>query len=103
MSARPQSQVRRQWRLLQHLAAVRYGYTLAQLAAALGVCPRTVRRDLEVLVAVGFPIARHDTGDGVAIRMVWDAALPRVVRAIPAEAEAIPDGVRTSRGGLALT
>jgi predicted DNA-binding transcriptional regulator YafY len=53
-------QLERQLRLLRHLQRGRS--TLDQLAAALGVCTRTVRRDLEVLSVTGFPV-RNERAD----------------------------------------
>ena len=48
-------QLTRQWKLVQLLAG-RYGRTLAQLRAELGVGKRTVQRDVTVLESAGFPI-----------------------------------------------
>lgn len=47
-------QLVRQWTLLVTLRSGQF--TLAQLAAALGCSPRTVRRDLAVLESIHFPI-----------------------------------------------
>ncbi|HEX6984210.1 MAG TPA: WYL domain-containing protein [Planctomycetaceae bacterium] len=47
----------RQWLLLRTLAARRHGATLRELAGEAGVCLKTVRRDLQALAAVGFPLA----------------------------------------------
>lgn len=64
----------RLWRLL---VLLRTGpQTLEQLAAALGVHARTVRRDLSVLQRVPFPItSRFETGSRQGIRVgdanVW--------------------------------
>lgn len=52
------SQFIRQWKLLSILSARRFGSTLEDLAEELGYHARTVRRDIEVLASVGFPLAR---------------------------------------------
>jgi predicted DNA-binding transcriptional regulator YafY len=49
------SELIRQWTVLQHLAAGR-GSTIPKLANELGVTTRTIRRDLDALQTVGFPI-----------------------------------------------
>jgi hypothetical protein len=46
----------RQWQILVLLR--RRAYTLSMLAAKLGVCQRTVRRDIYLLERVPFPIYR---------------------------------------------
>ena len=56
------SELIRQWTLLQQLAAVRTN-TIPQLAVDLKVSTRTVRRDLEALQMSGFPIY-DETVDG---------------------------------------
>src|SRR6185503_4790340 len=56
------SELIRQWTLLQQLAAVRTN-TIPQLAVDLKVSTRTVRRDLEALQLSGFPIY-DETVDG---------------------------------------
>jgi predicted DNA-binding transcriptional regulator YafY len=56
------SELIRQWTLLQQLAAVRTN-TIPQLAVDLKVSTRTVRRDLEALQMAGFPIY-DETVDG---------------------------------------
>jgi predicted DNA-binding transcriptional regulator YafY len=50
----------RQWRLLVLLR--RGPQSIAQIARALGVCHRTVYRDLDALAAVPFPIERRING-----------------------------------------
>ncbi len=54
-------QVSRQWKLLQVLAS-RGGQTVPDLMREMGCSRRTIRRDLEVLQAVGFPLT--DVRDG---------------------------------------
>jgi len=49
------SELIRQWTLLQRIATTT-GNTIPKLAADLGVSTRTIRRDLEALQQVGFPI-----------------------------------------------
>ena len=56
------SELIRQWTLLQKLAAVRTN-TIPQLALDLKVSTRTVRRDLDAVQMAGFPIY-DDTVDG---------------------------------------
>jgi len=46
----------RQWLLIKMLAARRYGLTVREMAEELGVNERTIRRDLQTFLAVGFPI-----------------------------------------------
>ena len=46
----------RQWLLLKTLSARRYGATVAEMAAELGVGEKTIRRDLKAFFEVGFPI-----------------------------------------------
>jgi predicted DNA-binding transcriptional regulator YafY len=56
-------QTSRQWRLV-HLLSGNVGRSLAQLQAELGVCKRTVQRDIAVLERSGFPVvseSRHGT------------------------------------------
>src|SRR5580704_12498881 len=48
-------QVTRQWKLVSLLAG-RYGRTLAQIQAELGVGKRTVQRDIAVLERASFPV-----------------------------------------------
>ena len=49
-------QLLRQWKLLQRLSDEQDGVLLTQLSSELGVSARTVRRDLGVLQAAGFPL-----------------------------------------------
>ena len=49
------SELIRQWKLLQKVAAVR-GNTIPKLATDLDVSTRTVRRDLDALQTAGFPV-----------------------------------------------
>jgi hypothetical protein len=48
------SQFKRQWDLLVELRS--RAWTLSTLAKKFNCCERTIRRDLELLQAVGFPI-----------------------------------------------
>lgn len=50
------AEVIRQWNILQALGASRLGQTIDQLAEFTGVSTRTIRRDLEALSIVGFPV-----------------------------------------------
>jgi predicted DNA-binding transcriptional regulator YafY len=50
------SELIRQWTILQQLAARRPSNTIPVLSAELKVSTRTIRRDLEALQAAGFPI-----------------------------------------------
>lgn len=58
-------QLLRQWKLLQRLSDEQDGVLLSQLASELAVSTRTVRRDLSVLQAVGFPLSEQLGGRGV--------------------------------------
>ncbi len=46
----------RQWRLLQTLSARRLGATVRELSDEMGVVDKTIRRDLQFLARVGFPL-----------------------------------------------
>lgn len=59
---RDESGLRRQWSLLTALSSARYGLSLKQMAAELGVTERTIRRDLDVFRSVGFPL-EEDVGE----------------------------------------
>ena len=72
---REQKQVRRQWQLLHVLAGLKYGLTLEQLSRLVGVCQRTIRRDLDVLVQAGFPIEKNHEAEGIEVRFVWGSDL----------------------------
>ena len=52
-------EVVRQWRLLREVEGARYGLAVEQLAAHLGVTPRTIRRDLAQLQEAGFPLEQR--------------------------------------------
>ncbi len=50
------SEVVRQWEILREIDGARNGITVGKLAAARGVCERTIRRDLDALARAGFPL-----------------------------------------------
>lgn len=50
------SEVTRQWQVLRDIDAARTGISVAKLAAARGVCQRTIRRDIDALANAGFPL-----------------------------------------------
>lgn len=54
-------EVIRQWKLLNSLQDSRYGQTVEDLAEALGVTTRTIRRDLAQLQEAGFPLEQRTT------------------------------------------
>lgn len=59
------AEVIRQWRILRDIESSRLGATINDLAGALGVSTRTIRRDLDALQEAGFPL--YDTSvDGHA-------------------------------------
>jgi len=66
----------RQLRLLQTLAGANAGATLAELAAEFAVNPKTVRRDLKRLQAIGFPVDQCTEPDG---RRRWRLTGPTIV------------------------
>ena len=47
----------RQWKLLQMLSARRQATTVRELAAEMNVIDKTIRRDLQFLAGLGFPLA----------------------------------------------
>lgn len=48
----------RQWILLRILCVRRYGMTVKELSAEVGVCEKTIRRDLESFQTAGFPLTQ---------------------------------------------
>jgi predicted DNA-binding transcriptional regulator YafY len=50
------AEVTRQWTILRELEATKYGKTLDELAEMCGKHPRTIRRDIQALDDVGFPL-----------------------------------------------
>lgn len=58
-------QLLRQWQLLQRLSDEREGVLLSQLADELSASDRTIRRDLSVLQAAGFPLLESRGERGV--------------------------------------
>ena len=53
------SEMTRQWQVLRDIDAARTGITIGKLAAARGVCQRTIRRDIDALSQAGFPPVRR--------------------------------------------
>lgn len=49
-------QLERQWMVLKMLSARHYGVTLRELAEETSVSEKTIRRDLQLLARVGFPV-----------------------------------------------
>jgi predicted DNA-binding transcriptional regulator YafY len=68
----------RQWTLLQKVASER-GHTIRHLAAALGVSPRTIHRDLNALQEAGFPLY-DDTINGTKVWRVEAKSLGALAR-----------------------
>jgi predicted DNA-binding transcriptional regulator YafY len=56
---------------LLRLLEGRRRWTLAALSERLGVCERTIRRDLEALEAAGVPIGHEAVGPGRWLRGWW--------------------------------
>lgn len=63
--------------LIRFLSSRRYS-TYQDVAAEFSISPKTVRRDLEVLEGVGFPVRRNlkdeDLGGGVNLRIDRESA-----------------------------
>ncbi len=51
-----QARLLRQWLIIKTLSARHYGVTVRELADELGVSEKTIRRDLQTFVQVGFPL-----------------------------------------------
>jgi len=83
---RRNSELIRQWTLLQRLAARRRN-TVPALAADLGVSTRTIRRDLVALQAAGFPIY-DDTTDG---EKSWRLDARKLIDALARHALTVPE------------
>lgn len=64
----------RQWILLRLLSSRRYGLTVREIHEELGVSEKTVRRDLETFVEVGFPLEEIRQEHG---RKAWRLAPDR--------------------------
>lgn len=58
------SPTERQWILIRTLVSRRYGATVKELAETLSVSLKTIRRDLELLQGLGFPIAPREGEHG---------------------------------------
>ena len=71
MATRDESALHRQWVLLKSLSSRRYGLTVREMAADLGVNVKTVRRDLDLFRAVGFPL---EATVGERGRKTWQLA-----------------------------
>jgi hypothetical protein len=77
-------QIERQWRLLVRLLNSRYGLTLAQLQACAAehglpeVTDRTIRRDIDALIAAGFQIESRRTDRGASWFLVDDDTVSRL-------------------------
>lgn len=65
-------QVERQWRLLRMLSARRHGLTIEEAATELAVHQKTIRRDLQTLRHVGFPLEEARLAHG---RKVWQLSV----------------------------
>jgi len=74
-----QQPLERQWTILQTISSRRFGATIRELSEEYGVSQKTIRRDLELLQGVGFPIEPRTGANG---RNHWattaDAAVPAV-------------------------
>jgi predicted DNA-binding transcriptional regulator YafY len=70
-------QLGRQWHLIQTLIVARTGKSVADLANALDIHPRTVYRDLEALEAAGFPVYTEKKG-GKNYWYILDAAKQQI-------------------------
>ena len=69
----------RQWRMLRMLGARRHGIVVGDMAHEFGVSGRTIRRDLQKLQAVGFPICETTGERGSKIwRLAENAAVPQI-------------------------
>jgi predicted DNA-binding transcriptional regulator YafY len=63
-------QLARQWRLIQRLARSHYGVGLDDLASELDCVRRTVYRDLDALMAAGFPVVSERRDGRVLYRFL---------------------------------
>jgi predicted DNA-binding transcriptional regulator YafY len=68
--------LRRQWALLRSLSTRRHGLTVRQMADEAGVTVKTVRRDLDLFRAVGFPLEERVGAFGRKTWRVTAAAGP---------------------------
>jgi len=60
-----ESPLTRQWIILQTVSAKRYGATVKELAEELEVSLKTIRRDLDMLQAAGFPLEETVVAHGL--------------------------------------
>lgn len=75
----PESQIIRQWLILRTLGARRYGTSVPDLAAEMGVGEKTIRRDLMSLHSLGFPLIEKTVERGKKLWTVSQApALPNL-------------------------
>jgi len=58
----------RQWRLLRMLSARRYGVTVKEMAEDAGIGQKTIRRDIDMFAAAGFPLIEEEGEHG---RKTW--------------------------------
>ena len=65
----------RQWRMLRMLGARRHGIVVSDMAREFGVSDRTIRRDLQKLQLVGFPIQETTGERGCKIWRLADHAV----------------------------
>src|SRR5271167_2799062 len=71
------SPIRRHWLLLRALSARRYGLTVREMAAEAGVGLKTIRRDLELLRELAFPVEETVSAFGrKTYRMTTAADVP---------------------------
>lgn len=59
------TEVIRQWQLLRAVEGTVYGKTVQELAGQFHVTTRTIRRDIDALMAAGFPLDKRKTDSGV--------------------------------------
>ena len=65
----------RQWRMLRMLGVRRHGIVVSDMAREFGVAARTIRRDLEKLQTLGFPICETTGKRGSKVWRLADHAV----------------------------